>query len=155
MKEIISKWIWSNRNYRHHDSNGLIVKKVFNHGMGALDLLRFYPEEKTIVINRVLFKPCDERKLREFCRDCGMESWRWLYDSLGYPDWYRRGLSLHYALEILRIRQLKERFVEFYSQFDKRLRKIGREKIRVVRNGDHYNLSCMYYGKKYGQYYPV
>ena len=65
MKEIISKWIWSNRNYRHHDSNGLIVKKVFNHGMGALDLLRFYPEEKTIVINRVLFKSGDERKLRE------------------------------------------------------------------------------------------
>ena len=97
MKEIISKWIWSNRNYRHNDSNGLIVKKVFNHGMGALDLLRFYPEEKTIVINRALFKSGDERKLREFCRDCHIEDWAWKFDSLYYPDYYFRTLSLSHA----------------------------------------------------------
>ena len=153
MKEIISKWIWSNRNYRHHDSNKLIVLKVFNHGMGALDLFRFYVDEKTIVINRCVFSSSDERKLKEFCRDCGIESWRWLYDSLGYPDWYRRGISMHHALEILRIEQLKEKFVGFYSRFDKRLKKINRGEIKVEFFNGYYELSCTYYGKYYFQCY--
>lgn len=53
------------------------------------------------------------------------------------------------------IEYLKEKFVDSYSFFDPRLKKIKRNKITVVNHGDHYYLSCVYYGKKYGQCYPV
>lgn len=53
------------------------------------------------------------------------------------------------------IEHLREKFVESYSFFDERLKKIQRNKITVVNHGDHYYLSCVYYGKKYGQCYPI
>lgn len=97
MKESIKSFIKTNRNYRSDMCSSLIVEKVWNHGMGSLDLFRFYENEKTIVINRCLFNKSDERKLREFCRDCHIEDWAWKFDSLGYPDYYFRTLSLSHA----------------------------------------------------------
>ena len=55
----------------------------------------------------------------------------------------------------MEIREMKERFISFFSQFDKRLRRIRRDRICVVNHGDHYYLSCVYYGVKYGQCYPA
>ena len=97
--ENLKDFINSNRNYRHDDCSREIVCKVFNRGNGRLALLRFYESEKTIVINKKLFNASDERKLKEFCRDNGMENWRWLYDELGCPGWYNRSLSIFYAKE--------------------------------------------------------
>ncbi len=50
--------------------------------------------------------------------------------------------------------EVRERFVEFYSRFDKRLRNINREKISVTYNDEgRIRVTCAYYGKAYGQVY--
>ncbi len=51
------------------------------------------------------------------------------------------------------IQHLKEEFVGFYSRFDKRLKKITRDKINVEFFNGYYELSCTYYGKYYFQCY--
>ena len=49
---------------------------------------------------------------------------------------------------------IRERFISFYSRFDKRLKKISREKVRVfVNNCGKIQASCVYYGKSYSQVY--
>lgn len=51
-------------------------------------------------------------------------------------------------------RELVERFVGFYSKFDKRLRKIQRSKIIVgYTQGGMIRVCCTYYNKYYGQVY--
>ena len=50
--------------------------------------------------------------------------------------------------------EVRERFVGFYSRFDKRLHNIKREKISVAytHEGRIY-VTCSYYGRAYGQVY--
>lgn len=51
-------------------------------------------------------------------------------------------------------REVRERFVNFYSRYDRRLRNISREKISVMYNHDgRIRVTCAYYGKAYGQVY--
>ena len=52
--------------------------------------------------------------------------------------------------------ELKDRFIRFYSTFDKRLNRIKREKISVspIKNGG-VRLSLVALGKCYGQFYEV
>ena len=52
--------------------------------------------------------------------------------------------------------ELKDRFIRFYSTFDKRLNRIRREKISVspIKNGG-VRLSFVAWGKCYGQFYEV
>ena len=52
--------------------------------------------------------------------------------------------------------ELKDRFIRFYSTFDKRLNRIRREKISVspIKNGG-VRLSLVSWGKCYGQFYEV
>ena len=50
--------------------------------------------------------------------------------------------------------EVRERFIEFYSRYDKRLRNINREKISVNYNDEgRIRVTCAYYGKAYGQVY--
>ena len=52
--------------------------------------------------------------------------------------------------------ELKDRFIRFYSTFDKRLNRIKRENISVspIKNG-YVQLSLVAWGKYYGQLYEV
>lgn len=52
--------------------------------------------------------------------------------------------------------ELKDKFIRFYSTFDKRLKRIRREKISVspIKNGG-VRLSLVAWGKYYGQFYEV
>ena len=52
--------------------------------------------------------------------------------------------------------ELKDRFIRFYCKFDKRLKRIKREKISVspIKNGC-VRLSLVDWGKYYGQLYEV
>lgn len=52
--------------------------------------------------------------------------------------------------------ELKDRFIRFYSTFDKRLKRIRRERISVspIKNGG-VRLSLVAWGKCYGQFYEV
>ena len=51
-------------------------------------------------------------------------------------------------------REVRERFIEFYLRYDKRLRNINREKISVSYNDEgRIRVTCVYYGKAYGQVY--
>lgn len=51
-------------------------------------------------------------------------------------------------------REVRERFINFFSRHDRRLRKINREKISVTYNDEgRIIVTCAYYGKAYGQVY--
>lgn len=51
-------------------------------------------------------------------------------------------------------REVRERFINFYSRFDERLRNINRDKISVTYNDEgRIRVTCAYYGKAYGQVY--
>lgn len=94
MRNLLSQFVRTNRNYRGYDLSHNIVEKVFNRGCGSLGLFRFYPDKKIIVINKLLYNKSDERKLNEFCRDTHIEDWQRVFTSLGYPEWYTKRLHL-------------------------------------------------------------
>lgn len=93
MKEKISQFVKTNRNYRPYSLHLNIVEKTFNNGSGSLGLFRFYPERKKVAVNKLLCTKNDERKLDEFLRDCHCEDFERVYVSLGYPDYYFKHLS--------------------------------------------------------------
>ena len=95
MKDLLEKFVKKNRNYRGYDLWNNIVDKVFNRGMGAINLFRFYETEKIIVINKLFFNKADERKLKTFCEEKGMTEWTWRFCELGYADWYGDNMSIN------------------------------------------------------------
>lgn len=51
-------------------------------------------------------------------------------------------------------REVRERFINFYSQFDERLHRINREKISVTYNDEgRIRVTCAYYGTAYLEVY--
>lgn len=81
------------RYYRRDYPTDLTIKKVFNHGMGELELFYFDLDRKFIAINSNLATNSDFRKLREFCRCNHIDDWRQIDTPLGYPNWYFNHLS--------------------------------------------------------------
>lgn len=79
--------------YRRDCPKDLTIKKVFNHGMGQLDLFYFDLQRKFVAINVSLCTASDKRKLSEFLRDNHMENWQRVETCLGYPNWYFHSLS--------------------------------------------------------------
>lgn len=92
--KAVSEFQGNNKRYYRRDyPTGLTIKKVFNHGMGQLELFYFDLKRKLIAINNNLATASDLRKLREFCRDNHMDNWRQIDTPLGYPNWYFNHLS--------------------------------------------------------------
>ncbi len=94
MKTKLEEFVKTNRNYRPYSISRNIVEKVWNNGMGSIALFRFYPEQKTVLINSLFANKCDLRKLTEFCRDCGITDWAWKAADFGYPAYYFNTFSL-------------------------------------------------------------
>lgn len=92
--KAVSEFQGTNKRYYRRDyPTDLTIKKVFNHGMGQLELFYFDLKRKLIAINNNLATASDLRKLREFCRDNHMDNWRQINTRLGYPNWYFNHLS--------------------------------------------------------------
>lgn len=81
------------RYYRRDHPTDLTIKKVFNHGMGQLELFYFDLEHEYVCINSNIVTASDFRKLREFCLDNHMDDWGKIGTPLGYPNWYLNRLS--------------------------------------------------------------
>lgn len=96
MRQQLQQLVSASKNYRGYDLHLNIVSKVFNNGAGALALFRFFPEQKVIVINRLLATERDEKNLRSFCQQQGIE-YKLLYMELGYPDYYFKTLNINDA----------------------------------------------------------
>lgn len=95
LKQNIKGLINRVKQYRFHDYNGFTICKVWNRGMGSLDLVRFFPEKKVILINSALFNNSDRKKLDEFCRDNHIENWKWREVYFGYPVYYNNSFGIH------------------------------------------------------------
>ena len=93
MRQQLQQLVNASKNYRGYDLHQNTVSKVFNNGNGALALFRFFPEQKVIVINRLLATKRDEQTLREFCQQQGID-YQLRYMELGYPDYYFNTLNL-------------------------------------------------------------
>lgn len=95
LKQNIKGLINRVKQYRFHDYNSFTICKVWNRGMGSLDLVRFFPEKKVILINSALFNNSDNKKLHEFCRDNHIENWKWREVYFGYPVYYNNSFGIH------------------------------------------------------------
>lgn len=95
--EFIRSWIKSVRQYRAHDYRSDIVCKVWNRGMGRLDLFRFYPEKKIVLVNSAICNRADERHLDAFLRTFGMQDYKRKRVNYGYPVYYNHSFGLHLA----------------------------------------------------------
>ena len=101
---VIERFVKSSRNYRIGGND--CVRKVWNRGMGLLDLFRVYPDRnRCVVVNDALFCKSDEPKmerLRELLSEefgnCA-DDWKVVHCWLGYPLYYNRSLSLGLARE--------------------------------------------------------
>lgn len=94
LAKAVSEFQDKNRRWYRIDYVGdLTIKKVFNHGMGMLDLFYFDLKREFVAINRTLSTSADLRKLREFLQKNKMQNWRTIDTTLGYPDWYFNHLS--------------------------------------------------------------
>ena len=94
MKTKLQKFVKKNRNYCGYELSRNIVMKSFNHGMGAIDLFRFYEDRKVVVYNANYYNKSDERKLSTFLSDNGMTDWKVVSRTLGYPEWYFHHLHI-------------------------------------------------------------
>lgn len=82
------------RQYKSYSFNNNIVDKVFNKGNGALNLFRFYENEKTILVNECLFNKSDEKHLSEFIKANDFQDWTIKKVKYGYPEYYTKCFSL-------------------------------------------------------------
>lgn len=80
--------------YKPYSVASNIVEKVYNEGRGALALIGFREDIKTIIINTVLIKPKDRSKLDEFIVDNNLTDWIIVNKSYGYPDWYNHNFMV-------------------------------------------------------------
>lgn len=95
--ETIREWIKSVRQYRAHDYRSDVVCKVWNRGMGRLDLFRFYPEQKIVLVNAAICNRADEQHLQAFLHAYGMEDYTLQRVNYGYPVYYNDSFGLHLA----------------------------------------------------------
>lgn len=79
----------------------------------------------------------------------GIEKLRTIYDGM-----VRRGDIKEVPADV--VRDVRERFISFYSRFDSRLRRIRRERISVAYNSEgRIRVTCVYHRKAYGQVYDA
>lgn len=93
MKQDLEKFFSSFRQYRVYDSK-LTISKIWNRGNGLLELFRFYPDKKVILINSSLFNYADKKHLNEFINQHGMNEWKQVEKSYSYPEYYRHSFAL-------------------------------------------------------------
>lgn len=80
--------------YDNFSGSDLKLSKVWNRGMGLLDTIRMYPEEKIILVNSALWTKRDERVLQSILVDMGMEDWKREVRYYGYPVYYNNPFDL-------------------------------------------------------------
>lgn len=86
------------RNYKAYDADWGIVKKVWNHGMGALEFIRVYRNKGVLAVNKCVYNKTDERKIDELKKLLGGE-WRIVWCEYGYPSFYNNSFSLKFAID--------------------------------------------------------
>ena len=96
--EVLSKFAHKFRNYRFSELSLDSVKKVWNHGMGLLEIYKVYPREGIIAVNDFLYNRTDEQKLSLLKQMLGGE-WKIVRCMYGYPEFYNHNFSLKYAID--------------------------------------------------------
>lgn len=64
------------------------MNKTFNRGMGSLEFIQIIPEENVLLVNKNLAKKRDIERIQQAFPEYKIEM-----VSLGYPDYYSKGLS--------------------------------------------------------------
>lgn len=83
------------KQYNSYSFDYNTVEKSWNNGNGSLDLIRFFVEDKIILINESLFNNADERHLNTFIERNSLKDWSIKKVSYGYPDYYTKSFSLN------------------------------------------------------------
>ena len=96
--EVLRKFAHKYKNYRFSELSSDSIKKVWNHGMGLLEIYKVYPREGIIAVNDFLYNRTDERKLSLLKQMLGGE-WKIVHCWYGYPEFYNHNFSLKYAID--------------------------------------------------------
>lgn len=96
--EVLRKFAHKYKNYRFSELSLDSVKKVWNHGMGLLEIYKVYPRESIIAVNDFLYNRTDEQKLSLLKQMLGGE-WKIVRCMYGYPEFYNHNFSLKYAID--------------------------------------------------------
>lgn len=96
--EVLRKFAHKYKNYRFSELPSISVKKVWNHGMGLLEIYKVYPRESIIAVNDFLYNRTDEQKLSLLKQMLGGE-WKIVRCMYGYPEFYNHNFSLKYAID--------------------------------------------------------
>ena len=95
---VLRKFARKYRNYRFSELSLDSVKKLWNHGMGLLEIYKVYPREGIIAVNDFLYNRTDEKKLSLLKQMLGGE-WKIVRCMYGYPELYNHNFSLKYAID--------------------------------------------------------
>lgn len=98
MKDILAKAIEKMPKYKPYSLSQLIVEKVFNDGMGAIPIFRFYPDEKKIAVNEWCCNKTDLKHLNTLREAVGAEDYEIISCLYGYPEFYNHDFGLKYAI---------------------------------------------------------
>ena len=95
---VLRKFAHKFRNYRFSELSSDSVKKVWNRGMGLLEIYKVYPREGIIAVNDFLYNRTDERKL-SLLKQMLVGEWKIVHCWYGYPEFYNHNFSLKYAID--------------------------------------------------------
>lgn len=98
LDEVLRKFAHKFRNYRFSELSLDSVKKVWNRGMGLLEIYKVYPRERIIAVNDFIYNRTDEQKLSLLKQMLGGE-WKIVRCMYGYPEFYNHDFSLKYAID--------------------------------------------------------
>lgn len=93
IKEYLSKYIQKRRQYRACSLYNKTLAKVFNRGMGCVDIVRFYPDVRKICVAENLVSNIDLKNLAEIQKDLDIEDWEVV--CVNYNPWGNNCLGLH------------------------------------------------------------
>ena len=97
LDEVLREFAHKFRNYRFSELSSDSIEKVWNRGMGSLEIYKVYPNESIIAVNDFLYNFTDERKLSLLKKILG-EEWKIVHCWYGYPEFYNHDFSLFYAI---------------------------------------------------------
>lgn len=95
IQAMLEVYVRGVRQYNPYSLSSLIIEKKWNGGRGSLALFRFYPDKKTILVNKELYNRFDEKHLREIIKILMADEWKIVYVYYGYPDYYNKSFNLN------------------------------------------------------------
>lgn len=93
MKNYLSRFVQARRQYRACSLYNKTLAKLFNKGMGCVDVIRFYPDMKKICVAENFMNRIDWKNLDIIRNELRIDDWEIV--NVKYSPWTHQCLGLH------------------------------------------------------------